>query len=93
MTGWLPRTTLLLAGGTGVVVLAACPVPASYTTAKSGPVSGRIVWEDGTPASDVVVLLSTEWGRRPCEKVALRTTSDNAGAFELTGTTEHHSVM
>lgn len=61
---------------TGVAVLAGCSVPASYTTATSAPVTGRVVWDDGTPVRDVPIVLSTGWARSTCGKVALRTTTD-----------------
>ena len=77
----------------GVSVLAGCPVPANYTTTTSAPVTGRIAWEDGAPARDLAVVLSTEWARTPCGKVALQTKTDAVGAFELAGTTEHHDVF
>ena len=76
-----------------VSVLAACPVPGNYTTAKSAPVTGRIVWEDGTPANDIAVLVATDWARKLCGKVALQTRTNTAGAFELAGLTQHSKVF
>ncbi|HEX8848303.1 MAG TPA: hypothetical protein VF761_02130 [Gemmatimonadaceae bacterium] len=84
-------SSFLLVGAT--VLLAGCPVPASYDTATSAPVNGRILWDDGTPAREIPILLATGWARTPCGKVALRTTTDSAGAFALEATTEHHSVF
>lgn len=82
----------LLFLGAGVAVLAGCPVPASYSTATSAPVTGRVLWDDGTPARDVPIVLSTECTRSTCGKVALRTTTDAAGSFEVKGSSEHHSA-
>lgn len=75
------------------IALSGCPVPANYTTATSAPVSGRVVWDDGTPARDVPIVLATEWARTPCGKAALRTTTDATGSFALEGLSQHHSVM
>jgi hypothetical protein len=75
------------------VALTGCPVPASYTTATSAPVTGRVLWDDGTPARDIPIVLATQWARTPCGKVALRTTTDASGAFAVEGLSEHHSVM
>jgi len=77
----------------GVAVLAGCPLPASYTTATSAPVTGRIMWDDGTPARDIPIVLATGWARTPCGKAMLQTATDTAGAFALEGTSEHHSVV
>jgi hypothetical protein len=76
-----------------MVLLAGCPVPASYTTATSAPVTGRVMWDDGSPARDLPIVLATEWSKTPCGKAALRTTTDGNGSFALEGLSEHHSVM
>ena len=93
MTYRQSRFNALFVLAAGVVLLTGCPVPASYTTATSAPVTGRIVWDDGTPARDIPIVLATEWARTPCGKVALRTTTDSAGSFGVEGMSEHHSVM
>jgi hypothetical protein len=86
------RSWIVLVLATGVVVATGCPVPASYTTATSAPVTGRISWDDGTPARDIPLVVATEWSKTPCEKAALRTMTDSAGLFHFDGLTEHHSV-
>lgn len=88
-----PRFAAPLLLAAGVVVLAGCPVPASYTTATSAPVTGRIMWDDGSPARDIPIVLATEWAKTPCGKAALRTATDSTGSFALEGLSEHHSVM
>ena len=93
MTHRQSRFGVLSLLASGVVVLTACPVPASYTTSTSAPVAGRVVWDDGTPAHDIPIVLATEWARTPCGKVALRTTTDATGSFGMEGMSEHHSVM
>lgn len=84
-------TPMLLAAGT--ILLAGCPLPAPHTTATSAPVTGRVLWDDGTPARDIPIVLATEWARTPCGKPALRTVTDAGGSFALEGTSEHHSVV
>jgi hypothetical protein len=93
MTQLQSRSCIMLALVTGVVVVTGCPVPASYTTATSAPVTGRISWDDGTPARDIPLVVATEWSKTPCGKVALRTMTDSSGSFHFDGMTEHHSVV
>lgn len=87
------RFATMFALAAGVAALAGCPVPASYTTTTSAPVTGRIAWDDGTPARDIPVVLATGWADTPCGKPVLRTTTDADGAFAFAGTSQHHTVM
>ena len=75
-----------------VIVLAGCPLPIPTTEATSAPVVGRIVREDGIPAPNIDVVISTGWSDNACGKVAVRTRTTPSGAFELPGTEETHSV-
>jgi hypothetical protein len=74
-----------------MLALAGCPLPISGTEATSAPISGTIVWADGTPASGLEVGVSTGWNDAPCAPIAVRTRTDQSGAFQLPGTEKHYS--
>lgn len=84
----------MVLGGAAICLLTACPLPAPYDVATSAPVVGHLEWADGTPATGIAIILDTDRGaNKPCEKPALRTTTDSTGRFALAGLTQHHSVM
>jgi hypothetical protein len=77
----------------GVLILAACPLPIPRTEATSAPVVGRILREDGSPASGLDVGIATEWRGGPtCPRLALRMRTDATGSFRFAGTEKTYST-
>ena len=77
-----------------VLIVAGCPAPIPRTEITSAPVVGTLEWADGAPiaGADIVVSTESEWGKPPCGTAALRTRSDDSGAFALPGTEKHYST-
>ena len=82
--------TLLIAAC--VPLLSACPVPVGYTVTTSAPLVGSVARDDGSPAVNLDVALSTAWNDKGCTTPVGRTRTGVDGRFELEGTQKHYKT-
>ena len=75
-----PLHAVLLLGATG------CFLPIRHTEPASPAILGELRRSDGTPASNVPIVLSTTSGGGACRHAAARTVTDSAGRFAFART-------
>jgi hypothetical protein len=73
-------------------LLTGCPMPVARTETTSPPITGNLAWEDGSPASGLDVVASTEWSDDRCAKPAAHASTDTSGGFQLSATQMHYGV-
>jgi hypothetical protein len=75
-----------------VPLLTACPVPIAHTELRSGTLVGNLAFADGTPASGLEIVISTQSNDEACTNPALRARTDSAGKFRFPATPKHYKV-
>ena len=85
------RVARALAAG-GSLLLAGCPLPLPRTEARSAPLAGTVLREDGTPLRDAEVVVATRESGPSCTEPAVRSRTDDRGGFALAGTQHTYKV-